>query len=369
MNHDCVVVGASFAGLACATALAQSGARVTVIERKARAGDKLHTTGILVRDVVDQVPLLDGLPAALVRRIDGVRLYAPNMRHVDLNAPGYYFLATETPGLMDWLSGKAQIAGAQMRWNTLFTGAQRLSAGFDLGADVGSSRYLVGADGPRSSVARALGLGQCRKFLEGIEHEFADAAITDSGRLHCFIDKRHMPGYIGWVVQGVRVTQVGLARRQRLGQREDSLKLAMAAFLEKIAPVFDFRGHVPQSIRAGLIPCGGVVKPAAAQRVLLVGDAAGMVSPVTAGGIHTALQHGLLTGHAIADFLSGRGPDPVSHLAQTYPTFRLKRLLRFLFDHFQTDWAFNLLLATKPMREAAALVYFHRRGVVPLTRE
>lgn len=177
-----------------------------------------------------------------------------------------------------------------------------------------------------------------------------------------------MPGYIGWVVQGVGTTQVGLARRQQQGrQREDhsdSLKRAMASFLEKIAPVFDFRGRTPHSVRAGLIPCGGVVRPAAARRVLLVGDAAGMVSPVTAGGIHMALRHGLLTGHAIADFLSGRGPDPVEHLVQTYPTFRLKRLLRFLFDHFQTDWAFNMLLATKPMREAASMVYFHRRSVI-----
>lgn len=368
MQHDCVVVGASFAGLACATALAEAGVRVTVIERKANAGEKLHTTGILVRDVVDQVPLLDGLPQALVRRVDGVRLYAPNMRHVDLDAPGYYFLATDTPGLMDWLAGKAQRAGAQMRWQTLFGGAQPLASGFDLGADLGNTRYLVGADGPRSSVARVLGLGQSARFLEGIEHEFANAPITESGRLHCFIDRRLMPGYIGWVVQGVGTTQVGLARRQQQGrQREDhsdSLKRAMASFLEKIAPVFDFRGRTPHSVRAGLIPCGGVVRPAAARRVLLVGDAAGMVSPVTAGGIHMALRHGLLTGHAIADFLSGRGPDPVEHLAQTYPTFRLKRLLRFLFDHFQTDWAFNMLLATKPVREAASMVYFHRRSVI-----
>ncbi len=137
----------------------------------------------------------------------------------------------------------------------------------------------------------------------------------------------------------------------------------MTAFLKKIAPLFDFRGRTPSSVRAGLIPCGGVVRPAAARRVLLVGDAAGMVSPVTAGGIHMALRHGLLTGHAIADFLSGRGPDPVEHLAQTYPSFRLKRLLRFLFDYFQTDWAFNLLLSTRPVREAASLVYFHRRGI------
>jgi flavin-dependent dehydrogenase len=261
---------------------------------------------------------------------------------------------------MDWLALSAQEAGAAIRWNTLFSGALRVSSGFDLGGDVGSTRYLVGADGPRSSVARALGLGQCTQFLEGIEHEFTDFPIAEPGRLHCFVDKRLMPGYIGWVVQGVGVTQVGLARRHR----EVPIKRAMAAFLEKIAPVFDFQKAAPASVRAGLIPCGGVVRPAAAHRVLLVGDAAGMVSPVTAGGIHMALRHGLLTGHAIADFLSGRGPDPVERLAQTYPTFRLKRLLRFLFDLFQTDWAFNLLLATRPVREAASLVYFHRRGIV-----
>ena len=71
--------------------------RVTVLERKADAGEKLHTTGIIVKDAIDQIALLDGLPSELVRRINGVRLYAPNLRHVDLSAPGYYFLATDTP--------------------------------------------------------------------------------------------------------------------------------------------------------------------------------------------------------------------------------------------------------------------------------
>jgi digeranylgeranylglycerophospholipid reductase len=60
---DCVVVGASFAGLACATVLARAGLRVTVLERKADPGEKLHTTGIIVKDAIDQITLLDGLPA------------------------------------------------------------------------------------------------------------------------------------------------------------------------------------------------------------------------------------------------------------------------------------------------------------------
>jgi flavin-dependent dehydrogenase len=112
-----------------------------------------------------------------------------------------------------------------------------------------------------------------------------------------------------------------------------------------------------------LIPCGGVVRPVAASRVLLVGDAAGMVSPVTAGGIHTALKHGLAAGNAVADFLHGKADDPCGAFVRSYPTFRLKRLLRWGFDRFQADFVFNWLLATRPMRAAAGLVYFHHKGV------
>jgi digeranylgeranylglycerophospholipid reductase len=86
------------------------------------------------------------------------------------------------------------------------------------------------------------------------------------------------------------------------------------------------------------------------------------VSPVTAGGIHQALQHGARAGHVVADFLSGRGEDPGAWAARTWPQFRTKRALRFLFDHFQSDWMFNQLLSSGPMRRFASQIYFHQRG-------
>jgi flavin-dependent dehydrogenase len=348
-QSDCVVVGASFAGLACATVLAANGMRVTVLERKGDPGEKLHTTGIIVKDAVDQIALLDALPSELVRRIDGVRLYSPNMKWVDLSAPGYYFLATDMPNVMRWLAQQAEKAGAHIAYKTPFQSAERARNGFDLG-ELGTTRFLVGADGPGSRVAKVLGLGQSRKFLFGIEHEYAGAQIPEPDKLHCFIDRKVAPGYIGWVMAGVGEVQVGLARRVRDGQ--PSPNAAMRAFLRKIAPVFDFRDAEPSSVRAGMIPCGGVVDPVATRRALLVGDAAGMVSPVTAGGIHTALKHGLAAGHAITDCLTGKRDDPSGWFVDSYPTFRKKRLLRFLFDHFTT-----------PMRRAASLVYFHHKGV------
>src|SRR5260221_14395452 len=95
-------------------------------------------------------------------------------------------------------------------------------------------------------------------------------------------------------------------------------------------------------------------------RALLVGDAAGLVSPVTAGGIHTALVHGLAAGQAVGEFLHGRSVDPQRRFVRSYPRFRLKRMLRFTFDHLQRDWVFNLALASAPLRGAAGPSYFHR---------
>lgn len=358
---DCTIVGASFAGLACATVLARHGLRVRVLERKQDPGEKLHTTGIIVKEVVDQVALFDHMPPELVRTVPGIRLYAPNMRHVDLDAPGYYFLATDTPNVIRWLAGRAQEAGVELLCGASFDGATKIRGGYQL-KGLHETRYLIGADGPHSQVAKSLGLGQNREFLFGMEYEFAGLSLPADDRLHCFLDRRLAPGYIGWMVPGVGVAQIGLARRMK--SDPDAMKRVMEKFLVKVAGVVDVRDIEPTAIRAGTIPCGGVVRPVATERALLIGDAAGMVSPVTAGGIHTALKHGLMAGHAVAEFLAGKCEDPQKWFAATYPKFRTKRVLRFLFDHFQSDLLFNLMLNSRPLRMAASQVYFHRRGVM-----
>jgi digeranylgeranylglycerophospholipid reductase len=358
---DCVVVGASFAGLASAMALARAGLRVTILEKKTDAGTKLHTTGITVRDAIDQIAWLDALPDSLVRPIPGVRLYAPNLRYIDLEAPGYYFLATDTPAVMRWLAGGAERAGAKIAYDTVFTDAKRLQSGFEVDG-FGATRFLIGADGPRSRVASALHLGASKSFLAGVEYEYASATLPGPDKLHCFVDRHLAPGYIGWALAGVDSVQAGLARRLD-GPGVFRPNEAMDAFLAKIAPMIELRDLTPSGVRAGIIPCGGVVTPVAVSRALLVGDAAGIVSPVTAGGIHTALKHGFAAGNAVADFLHGRAEDPSGWFVRSYPRFRGKRLLRFLFDHFQSDLAFNWLLTTWPMRFAASVVYFHHKGV------
>ena len=360
---DLLVVGASFAGVACAIEAARANLRVILIERKSDAGEKLHTTGIIVKEAADEIERLGRFPPELIRPIRGVRLYGSRLYEsrlasVALDSPGYFFLATDTPNMMRWLIEQAVNAGVDVRLGTLFTGARRAAGGFAVDG-VGSVRFIVGADGPTSKVARTLNLGMNREFLFGIEAELTGVALPEPERLHCFLDRRLARGYIGWAFDGVGVTQIGLAARQRrAGETAD-----LDAFLEKLAQVFDFSSMKIVARRAGLIPVGGPVDPIAGDRVLLVGDAAGLVSPLTAGGIHTALESGRAAALAIAAALAH---DSGAALAATIsvPQFRSKRLLRKAFDWFQSDFLFDLLLSTGILAVVARLVYFHRRGLL-----
>ena len=354
-DHDLAIVGAGFAGLACARSAARRGLSVVVLERQGRAGQVIHTTGLLVKEAAERWEV----PARLTRRIRGVRLYAPSLAHVDLAAPGYYFLATNTPALMAWLAEEARRAGARLRYGCPFRGAQLERRGIALADGGPRVRYLVGADGAHSNVARTFALSANRAFLLGIEAEYEGIDGIDAERLHCFIDSALAPGYIGWVVPGVDgIAQVGLA--SRWPHLPD-----LRAFERKIAPLFDWSRARRVARRGGRIPVGGRLARFATNRVLLVGDAAGIVSPLTAGGIHTALDSGWRAAHAIADYFDADGPEPARAVAADYPRFVWKRALRWVADLPLPNAFFNAILGTDALRLIASAIYFHRRAGDP----
>lgn len=377
-DYDLVVVGAGFAGLACARQAAERGLSVLVLERQSEPGERIHTTGILVKEAWEEW----AAPASLVRRIQRVRVYDPRHRFVELERDSYFFMATDTAGLLRHLVDETRRSGAEIRFGAPWEGvapeatpgATRGSRPLTLAGSGAASgvtcRFLVGADGARSKVAESFGLDRNRRLLKGVEWEY-EPRDGDGDCLHCFIDPEYAPGYIGWVVPGVGATQVGLALHR--DRRAD-----LRRFSEKIDGLFGLSGRRVLEKRGGVIPIGGLLRNFHAERVMLVGDAAGMVSPLTAGGIHQAYRFGKLAADAIADHLGGGdGPDasggadtgsprpdaphPGEVVRRAYPNHVLKRVARWGFDRLPVARALQAgLLSWNVFRRVAETVFFHR---------
>ena len=104
--------------------------------------------------------------------------------------------------------------------------------------------------------------------------------------MHCFVDPRIAPGYLAWAVEDGEEVHIGVG-----GYAERFTPTAALETLERrIAERFRVTLPEARERRAGRIPVNGVLRRIANRRGLLLGDAAGAVSPLTAGGLDACLR-------------------------------------------------------------------------------
>jgi len=352
-EYDLIVAGAGFSGLACAELAAKNNLNTLILERKYNITKNIHTSGILVKEIAEEW----NLPARLTKRINGVRLYSPALDWIDLYSTDYYFFATDMPDLMQWQTEHAMAAGVKIRFETSYKSSKYLNSRHLFENEDIRCRYLVGCDGARSRVARQYDLGKNRSYLIGIEAEYRTLEDLDQDKLHVFLDTGLASGYIAWIVPGMDCTQVGLATRFPAAPR-------LQEFIRKVSPLFNLDRMQPFSHRAGVIPCGGPVNKFYSENIMLLGDAAGMVSPLTGGGIYPAVHTGRIAGEAIADYLNNDAPDPGFIVQKSLPRFYFKKVLRHLSDKIPIpDRLYNRLFHTPLFQFIAQTIFFHHRGL------
>jgi flavin-dependent dehydrogenase len=284
---DALVVGAGLAGLQCARRLAARGLDVVLIDRKASVTDAIQTTGIFVRKTWEDFPLPAEQFGAAIRE---VTLYSPARRALRLVADHDEFRVGRMPWILLYLLEQCVRAGVRWMPSTRFVSADGRIVTIERSgrSECVHARAVVGADGPRSRVAQVFGLDRNSEFLVGVEDVVASRGGTPS--LQCFLDPRLAPGYIAWVVDDGSEAHVGVA-----GYRN---RFDPIASLTRFREIVNAGRAIER--RGGLIPVNGILRRIGNEHALLVGDAAGAVSPLTAGGIDAALRLSTFAAETIA---------------------------------------------------------------------
>ena len=338
---DVVVIGAGLAGLQCTRMLAGHGLRVLLVDRKQSLREAVHTTGIFVRRSLEDFEL----PAAFLGPpIRGVTLYSPSRRTLQFDSEHDEFRIGAMGPLYERLLKDCRAAGAEWLGGTTFVSCDATPTGSAVRLKTGGveqvieTRYVFGADGANSRVARELGLSENTRSIVGIEEIYEAAESTGSPRLHCFLDRRIAPGYIAWIADDGQSVHVGVGGYPNKFQPS----AALDRFRSTIGSVVGLRSARLVERRAGRIPVGGILPVLVNQRGLLVGDAAGAVSPLTAGGLDPCLRLSERAAKVAWRFLSSG--DPV-HLADyDGERFRQQHLARRLLRRAYDLAGYNTLL-------------------------
>ena len=354
MSHDIAVIGAGLAGLQCARLLASRGLRVVLIDRKTSIAAPVHTTGIFVRKTWEDFPLPD---EQLGPGIRDVVLYSPAGRTFALKAQRDEFRIGRMSWLYLWLLEQCARAGVEWIPSTRFETCDADGVTIVRGGKTERvrARFVIGADGARSHVAAALGLDRNRELLVGIEEIVPP--ISSEPVLHCFLDPRLAPGYIAWVANDGAEAHVGVAGYRSGWDPARALELLRATLPFRVGRAIERRG--------GLIPVNGILRRIGSPRGLLVGDAAGAVSPLTAGGLDGALRLSSFAADIAAAYLESG--DAAMLRQYSGDRFRARILARRWMRHAMRviaqpqamELAFALLRVT-PLRALAEHVFFAR---------
>lgn len=292
-TYDAVIVGAGPAGAAAAHDLARSGARVALLERETLPRYKTCGGGLLVR-ALHELPFEPRVRfERRCRRIE-LRFLDADLSF-SVERPDPIVTMTMRSAFDHALVEAAREAGAAVFDGCAFEGLEPGPANLVVRSGRGKlrARFLVGADGAAGRVARCAGWTAHPRCIPALECEvevpkstfmnFSSAARFDFGM--------NRSGY-AWVFPKSEHLSVGVLSMNR---GESGLKALLADYLERIGidRVIRSRTH------GFLIPVRPRRAPLAQDRILLVGDAAGLADPLTAEGITYAIRSGRIAAGAI----------------------------------------------------------------------
>jgi len=308
-QYDCIVVGGGPAGTTFADIASQNGLSVIVLEKDreigvpVRCGEAVSDKGLRIFHDVEK----EWINATITK----IRLVAPNENIIDfkLKESGYIL---DRKIFDSALAKKAADNGAVIKTKAYVDGliieddevvgvtGMHLGEPFKLKAKI-----IIGADGVESRVGRWAGLPTHVKLkdMESAIQETVTGINVESHVFEFHLSRKWAPGGYLWVFpKGNDSANIGLAISGIYAKEGKSAYKYLQEFLKRKYP-----NGSTNTIVAGGVPVAKTVKKMVGDGVMLVGDAAHTVNPMTGGGIIPGMRSGLLAAEtAISVIKSGQ---------------------------------------------------------------
>lgn len=268
---DVAIVGGGPAGSACAALLAHDH-DVTVYEEHSAIGRPVQCAGLLS----DEAIRLTGVRPDILSVLYGAEVVFPGGGTVRVRSEKPKANAIDRAQLDFLMAGKAMDAGAEYRLGERIDSFQRSSDSIRL-ADAGY-RLLIGADGHASAVSASIGDNDAPMYLRGIQADISGSwDLDDTFRIR--LGSRYSPGFMLWEIPCGDFTRVGLCVPQ--GD-------VPHPYLKRYLSDMGLEGRVSGMV-CGRIPIG-FRRTITSERIMLIGDAASQVKPISAGGIYPTMS-------------------------------------------------------------------------------
>lgn len=284
MNFDAVIVGAGPGGLSCAKYLAEHGLRVVILEKQTVIGEKACAGGITWGGMIKR------LPEDLIEKMFFQQFLKTRYQKVSISAAHPIVATVNRRKLGHFMAESATKKGAEIITEARVDHIDSTAVHFTKAGNgyTASYRYLIGADGSNSTVRRSLGLTN-RRFGIAINYYVPQG---HSDMLWNFNPLTFGCGY-SWIFPHRTCMSVGAYSGDRF-VRAAQFGEQLAGWLQAIEIQID--NVKPQAEKISYDYQGWHF-----DRTYLVGDAAGLASPLTGEGIHSAIVSGEAAARSIIE--------------------------------------------------------------------
>jgi geranylgeranyl reductase family protein len=354
-RRDAIVVGGGPAGLLAARDLAEAGFSAIILEEHEEIGMPVHCTGVLGLDAFDE---LDLPRETVLHTVHAARFISADGSSLLIDHDRVRAAIVDRAAFDGALAASASAAGAEIRTGCHVRQIEVTPDGVDVSTADGvlQSRVVVMACGANYRFNRRLGLGLPRLFAHSAQRE---VPFPETDHVEVYLGRQIAAGGFGWLVPfrrgGRPYARVGIMCESRA-------RAAFTALSHRIGARFDM---IPEwgEPRVKILPLGPVERTWS-ERVLAVGDAAGLVKATTGGGIY----FGLLSGRIAADVLTTALAE--NCLTSTRLREYERRWRSRLWPEIRAGLAFRTVAARLNDRTIDALVELARvDGIVPLLKQ